>query len=261
LNNKGDLPRNANTGTVAFIVLVLGFTGLNLLISIQAVALDMESYISTWTGLDIPTSAAMSLDDLRLVGSKLLGYFTGTESTPQVTAAIDGTLRPVFREHEIEHLYDVRDLFQLGFGAKRVCQALIVLGILLAAWQPGVNGYHDKRQRLFQSALRVGLLVSKSLKAGGILLLAATVLLGLPAALDFTRWWTGFHLITFDNDLWRLDPATDWLIRIFPEEFFFAAVKRIAMYSIAIAGTYIVLGIILRFSVGYLSSDHSKQDF
>ncbi|MGB4393229.1 MAG: DUF1461 domain-containing protein, partial [Bacillota bacterium] len=79
-------------------------------------------------------------------------------------------------------------------------------------------------------------------------------------ARDFTRWWTAFHLVTFDNDLWRLDPATDWLIRIFPEEFFFAAVKRIGLYSLAATAACIVLGVILNFAVSQLSSHYSKYN-
>jgi hypothetical protein len=240
---------------------VLGLTGLNVLLSIQAVALDMEFYVSQWAELDIPRSAGMSWDDLKLVGRTLVSYFLGTQDTPQVTVTVDGTSRPVFRDNEIEHLHDVRDLFQLGFSAKRVCQVMVLLGILLAGLLPGADGHHDERRNWSFPVLRIGQIVSKSLKTAGILLLACTLLLSLPAALDFTRWWTGFHLITFDNDLWRLDPDTDWLIKMFPQEFFFAAVKRIGLFCASITAAYIALGIISGFSVRYFSSNYSKYNF
>lgn len=240
-------------GVASVILLALGLAGLNMLLSVQAVALDLDFYVAKWAELDIPASAKMSMEDLRLAGTKLLGYFTGSEADPQLMAVVDGTLRPVFREHEIQHLHDVRDLFQLGFAAKKVCYGLIVLGILLAAWQPGGD-------KTASPGLRTGWLVSKSLIIGGVPVLAATIILALPAARDFTRWWTAFHLVTFDNDLWRLDPATDWLIRIFPEEFFFAAVKRIGLYSLAATAACIVLGVILNFAVSQLSSHYSKYN-
>ena len=207
--------------SLAICMLVLGLTGLNVLLSVQAVALDMDFYMSTWTELDIPGSAGMSLDDLRLTGERLLGYFVGSEATPQVTAVVEGAHRPVFREHEIEHLRDVRHLFRLGFRAKRVCWAMVLTGVLLAGWQSGVPGHHeqrDKRRYLYSLSLGLGDLISRSLKVAGLVLVAATVLLSVPALLDFTRWWTGFHLITFDNDLWRLD-SVRLAHQDIPEEF------------------------------------------
>ncbi|MGI6620536.1 MAG: DUF1461 domain-containing protein [Bacillota bacterium] len=250
--------------SLAICMLVLGLTGLNVLLSVQAVALDMDFYMSTWTELDIPGSAGMSLDDLRLTGERLLGYFVGSEATPQVTAVVEGAHRPVFREHEIEHLRDVRHLFRLGFRAKRVCWAMVLTGVLLAGWQSGVPGHHeqrDKRRYLYSLSLGLGDLISRSLKVAGLVLVAATVLLSVPALLDFTRWWTGFHLITFDNDLWRLDPRSDWLIKIFPEEFFSAAVTRIGLYSAAVTAAYIVIGMLLRFSISNISPDYGKYNF
>ena len=59
----------------------------------------MDFYMSTWTELDIPGSAGMSLDDLRLTGERLLGYFVGSEATPRLRRLWKEHW-PVFREHE-----------------------------------------------------------------------------------------------------------------------------------------------------------------
>ena len=37
---------------------------------------------------------------------------------------------------------------------------------------------------------------------------------------DFTKYFTTFHHIFFDNDDWLLNPKTDLLINIVPEGFF-----------------------------------------
>ena len=46
---------------------------------------------------------------------------------------------------------------------------------------------------------------------------------------DFTRYFTIFHQIFFDNDLWILDPRTDLLINIVPEPFFVDTAARIGL--------------------------------
>jgi integral membrane protein (TIGR01906 family) len=50
--------------------------------------------------------------------------------------------------------------------------------------------------------------------------------------LDFTLFWDLFHRLTFDNYLWLLDPRTDILIQMVPEQFFYNTVMRIIMYFI-----------------------------
>ncbi|HHY12635.1 MAG TPA: DUF1461 domain-containing protein [Firmicutes bacterium] len=244
-------------------ILVMGLTGLNVLSSIQAVALDLGFYMAKWVELNIPRSAGMSLDDLEQAARKLLDYFTRKQTTAQLIVSIDKTQRLLYRENEIAHLEDVRDLFQLGLCAKRVCQGVVFLGailtILISIRKPGDTKSHRAKETANHPGLTAGLLAAKSLKIAGIILAAITVLLALPAAFDFTGWWTNFHLLTFENDLWRLDPENDWLIKIFPEEFFFSAAKRAALYSAAITLSYIAVGIALGLFVSYFSSNHGKH--
>jgi integral membrane protein (TIGR01906 family) len=54
---------------------------------------------------------------------------------------------------------------------------------------------------------------------GGILSLGILVVVGVSALADFGGFWTQFHLLSFSNDLWLLDPSKDYLIMMFPEGF------------------------------------------
>jgi integral membrane protein (TIGR01906 family) len=54
------------------------------------------------------------------------------------------------------------------------------------------------------------------------------VLVGALSAIDFDALWTRFHQVAFRNDLWLLDPRTDYLIMLFPEPFWLAATIRMA---------------------------------
>ena len=65
-----------------------------------------------------------------------------------------------------------------------------------------------------------GYILARSFQAGSALIAALALLLGIVISTDFTKYFTIFHQIFFDNDLWLLDPATDLLICIVPEPFF-----------------------------------------
>jgi integral membrane protein (TIGR01906 family) len=144
----------------------------------------------------------MSVEDLTEAGRALIDYLTGKSHSPQIVTTIHGEERPLYNKKELLHLEDVRNLFRTGLTAEWIATAaaLALTVLLLAA-------------RKHKAA-------SIAFYAAAISTIAILVLLALPAASDFTGWWTKFHLITFTNDLWLLDPQTDWLIRMFPEPFF-----------------------------------------
>jgi integral membrane protein (TIGR01906 family) len=58
------------------------------------------------------------------------------------------------------------------------------------------------------------------------------VLVGLGALAGFDRLFLAFHEVSFSNDLWQLNPRTDYLIAMFPEGFFFDATILITLLVI-----------------------------
>ena len=52
------------------------------------------------------------------------------------------------------------------------------------------------------------------------------------AIIDFTWIFTQFHLLSFANDLWQLDPYRHYLLLLFPERFFLEATLFIALLTI-----------------------------
>lgn len=228
-------------------MLIIGLVCFNILFSIQAVALNLDFYSKQWIKLDVPKSAGIALEDLKHIGTILKKYFLGHSSSAQVFISVEDTERDLYRENEIAHLEDVRDLFKLGFSVKTISMAFMLLGftyILVC--------------KTDQMHLKI-IAISKALKMAGIILILITLIMVLPAALNFTNWWTKFHLVTFRNDLWRLDPYEDYLIRIFPESFFFSAAQQIAIYSAAITLSYILFGLLLRFFISYFTSNDGKH--
>jgi integral membrane protein (TIGR01906 family) len=63
--------------------------------------------------------------------------------------------------------------------------------------------------------------------------------LGLVIAFDFDQFFLQFHLLSFANDFWMLDPTRDYLIMLFPQGFWYDAALFCA---IATAVGAIILG-------------------
>lgn len=207
---------------VGGIALALCLVLANVLLSVRANATNIKLYQNLWTELDVMEDTGMSIDDLTEAGKKLIDYFLGNSDSPQLTTRIHGFERELYNHREIQHLQDVKDLFVSGFTIEWLATAAsFAIAILLIT-----SGKHRE--------------ASIAIYASAILSVVLLVAFALPAASDFTGWWTKFHLLTFTNDLWLLDPKTDWLIKMFPEPFFFATVKRVGIHT---AITALVLGL------------------
>ena len=72
------------------------------------------------------------------------------------------------------------------------------------------------------------LTVGRGLVYGAALSFAILIALGIGLAAGFDALFTRFHVISFANDLWLLDPNRDFLVMIFPEAFFRDATLAIA---------------------------------
>ena len=64
-------------------------------------------------------------------------------------------------------------------------------------------------------------------------------------ASDFNKYFFLFYEIFFDNDLWLLDPATDLMIRMLPEGFFFDMVIRIGSIFIGMLAILLILSMLI----------------
>jgi len=230
LNDRRRAPRLA---LMASVLLVISMVALNALMAAHFMAFDLGFYRARWLENRVTGDTGMSIDDLSRAGRALLDYFTGTVDTPQLLFTIDGR-RALYNDAELAHLKDVRSLFRMGLTLEQV----------LAAETIGIGLY------LLKSGNKRALARSFLIAAG--VSVAILLALAIPAKLDFAGWWTDFHLVTFSNDLWRLDPSTDWLIRMFPEEFFFSAVQRVGFYSSGISLAYGGLGLL----IGHFPAHH-----
>ncbi len=193
------------------------FIIMSLFNSILMVAFDIDFYEAQYELLGRPQAIGISEDELTRVTGELLDYMAGRREALDSRAVIRGEERYVFNEREISHMVDVKNLFAKANMTRNASLiAFIAILILLYA----VFG-RSAWSRFFKSYIAVSSAV--------FLLLGALYLF---AVLDFTLFWDLFHRLTFDNYLWLLDPRTDILIQMVPEQFFYNTVMRIITYFV-----------------------------
>jgi len=147
-------------------------------------------------------------DELIKAASELIHYFNSEENSAQIQVMKDGQEINLFSEREIIHLGDVKSLIQLFYLAQWITLAYavsyIIAGLII-------------RKRAFLRKMMQGIFF------GGIFTLALLAFVGIWALIDFEGLFLTFHLTSFQNELWMLNPAKDYLIMMFPEGFFFDA--------------------------------------
>lgn len=154
----------------------------------------------------------------------LISYFNSDEEYINLTVVKDGESFVLFNQKEVAHLKDVKGLFCLDYY-------LFLATLIYALGYAGIN--------LFWRRKRYWHRLAKGVVGGSALTIILMLALGLGAILDFDRLFIQFHLISFTNELWQLDPTSDYLIMLFPGGFWYDAT---AFCVVAAAGLAIILG-------------------
>ncbi len=200
----------ANLLTLIFIIsipLFLITTNIRLATNeIRLYQYGFEKYeVSAVTGIDG--------NELTQAAKGLIEYFNSSQEPIQISVLIGVEEAELFNEREVEHLADVKGLIRLDY----YLQEGVTLYILLFALVGSIWGGRRFLHRL-----------SRGLLWGGILTVVLLILLGIGALVGFDQLFLWFHHIFFSTDTWQLNPATDRLIMMFPEGFFYDATLFIA---------------------------------
>lgn len=150
-------------------------------------------------------TTGLTLIELDRAVAAIVRYFEDDAETLRVIVLDRGQERALFTEVETQHMRDVKALMRALFRANEASLAFVLAYAGAAVlW----SGERSPRQLAKQTLAAVG--------AGATAALAVGLL---AVALGFDRFWSLFHEIAFTNDFWRLDPARDRLIQMYPESF------------------------------------------
>jgi integral membrane protein (TIGR01906 family) len=158
--------------------------------------------------------------ELQKATSELISYFNSSKETIDITVIKDGQPFILFNEREVTHLRDVKKLIQLDYLVLLASGCYVLLyAVVSLCWLT----LESQRQ------------LAKAVIYGSASSLGVMLLLGLMALIDFDWFFLQFHLISFANDMWQLDPVKDYLIMLFPQGFWFDATIFCALLTLGLA--------------------------
>ncbi len=191
--------------------------------SIGGAANSLALYHYGFDRYGVGQTTGLSEVELDRAARGLIHYFNSSEEYISLTAVKNGQSFTLFNEREVVHLKDVKDLFRLDYW--------VFLGALLYSLAYAVFLlWLGERRRL-----------ARRLIWGGGLTLGLMLLLGLSTMLNFDQFFLQFHLLSFSNEFWQLDPGQDYLIMLFPRGFWYDATLFIA--SATAVGAVIIGGV------------------
>ena len=173
---------------------------------------------------DVSQTTGLVEVELDKTASGLISYFNSAGEDISLTVIKDGEPFELFNQREVAHLRDVKGLIRLDYW--------VLLGTLIYTLSyAGVNLFW--RRGRYWRRLGWGVI------SGSGITLALILAMGLGILLNFDQLFYQFHLLSFTNELWQLDPTRDYLIMLFPRGFWYDA----AIFCAGItAGLTIILG-------------------
>ena len=164
--------------------------------------------------------------ELISAGKQIRDYFNNDAELLEIRVVVGGVrVMNLYNEREVLHMRDVKGLVK---GVYRVSE---IGGALLAIVVAG--GFWVWRREFWPK-------LGKLLRWGGGVTLGLVAIVGLGALVGFDRLFLAFHLISFSNDLWQLDPRRDYLIAMFPQGFFFDATMLITLAVVVEAAVLVI---------------------
>lgn len=198
--------------------------------SLQLCMNDESWFYHEYDSMNLCAKIGISTEDITKALMRLIDYMEGRVDTIQLTVTENGKQVQMYNERETLHMLDVRTLYQAWRSVRNFAVPAAAVLLLAALY-------------MTEKGSRIRLLSRAFLKASAVFgaVLAA---LAAFAIVDFDAFWTGFHHLFFDNDLWLLSYKTDRMIRICPENLFSDIVARFALLFLVPFGVMLVLAFI-----------------
>jgi len=211
-------------GTAAKWLFMLCLPVLLLTASLGWAANSLWLYRYGFEKYDVSQTTDISDSELENIYAELISYFNSDADSIGITVVKDDESFELFNQQEITHLKDVKGLIQLDYG--------VLLGTLIYVLAYAGVCLFWRRRRYWRE-------LAWGLVGGGGITLGLMLALGLGALFNFEQLFWQFHVISFSNEFWLLDPTRDYLKMLFPDGFFYDAVL---FCTLGIAGLAIILG-------------------
>ncbi|RBP70033.1 integral membrane protein (TIGR01906 family) [Alkalibaculum bacchi] len=208
---------------IGFILLVIAIPIFVLLTTVQFVVMWDGFFRDQYLENGVVMTTNIEIDDLMKITDEIQEFLLGDRQDFAIKGVIDGQEQIVFKEREIVHMEDVKNLFHTGIILRNVCGLLTVIC--------GICFYKKDKTKLY-----------KAMKYSAITFIVVGGLLAIVISQDFNKYFVVFHKIFFTNDYWILDPMESVLINMVDIHFFMSIATLILGTSLALLLSIGVLG-------------------
>ena len=190
---------------------------------------DWDFYQTEYEKYSVADELYMEMDDIMDVTKYMMSYLRGNEEELVVITEVEGREQDFFNEQDRFHMGEVRDLFVGGLWLRKIAVVILIaacvgLFVMKSDWRAFLPKVY--RRTLAVLGVMIGVL-------------------GILIAQNFSKVFVVFHHIFFDNDQWLFDPATDYMIRMLPEGFFYDIVIRIGSIFIGVLILSLIVSIVI----------------
>ena len=154
----------------------------------------------------ITERTSLEIEEIREINSQIKNYFFDETEFLEVS---------IFNEKEIYHMKDVKDIINNLFLYGKLSSVVFVIITLIC-----VKKYKVRIYSVF--------------KASSIFYSSVLLALAIGFLISFNKLFIIFHEIAFSNDLWKLNINEDYLLMMYPENFFRDIALLILIFSISI---------------------------
>ncbi len=177
-----------------------------LLSNVRIAAMEQRVYGYSFSTYDVEAVTGIDREQLDRAAAEMIQYFKDDEPLLTTRVRVAGEEQPLFSPKETLHMRDVKNLFQRAFFFQELAFVYIV-GYIVTVF---LWARERSLRKLAQQCLYGGLFTAAILTVA-----AAAMLTGFDAL------FRQFHLLSFSNDFWELDPDVDHLVQMFPQGFWF----------------------------------------
>jgi len=167
---------------------------------------------------------------LEQVADNFVNYFRSDDEYIAVVVDVYGVERSILSHKETVHMRDVKQLVNgfrnVGFAAMIMMVAYVISLVI----------------KMRSQAIPI---LTRRLRKSSLAIIITALIFGLLVAVAFPFLFTLFHLISFSNDYWLLDPRQDYLVMLFTPNFFLEATGLLVTLIllecvVIISSTYLV---------------------
>ena len=201
-------------------------------ISFEIITFSDWIYTYNWSRNNISNNTGLSINELNHSSNSIKDYFKNDLEKLDLIITQNNNDYHLFKDREIDHMVDVKSIIQSTLLFEKVGGILLIIFLIML--------FYNQKLKTIEENIRK--IILKSFFLWGAFL--SIIIFGMMVNFNYT--FILFHKLLFRNDLWILNPRTDFLLMMFPQRFFLEIAIGILLLLFLINILILILGKIIQ---------------